>query len=301
MTPRSPARDEHARGLAFLATTVLCYGTLWPLTRVAVQFLSPFWYGAGRFAIAGILLFAFLAATGRLRVPPRGDWPVILSVGGVMIGIYSCFFQSGIQFVEAGRATLLGYTVPLWTLPLSVIILGERPSRRRLAGFAVAMAGLAVLFNPFSFDWGDRDVLIGNGLLMLAALIWAPVVIHLRQSRNTLSALQLAPWQVLVACLIFTIGGLIFDGAPTLVWTSDAIAVFAYAGIIGTGIGFYGVNQAIRLLPTVTSTIGLLAVPVFALIVSLVFLDEVLTWALGLGLCLVLTGVALVSAPQREG
>lgn len=301
VTASGDRHGEFARGLGFLALTVLCYGTLWPVSRMAVQFLSPYWFAFARLGLGCVVLFAILALSGRLRIPPRQDWPVIFSVGAVMLGVYSCLFQLGLQIVDAGRAALLGYTVPIWVLPLSIIVSGERPTARRLAGAAVAIIGLAVLFNPLSFDWSNRDVVLGNGLLLLAALIWAPVLVHLRMSRNVLSTFQLLPWQLLLAVVVVASAGMIFEGLPTPVWTLDALALTAYGGLVGTALGFYAVNSTMRLLPAVTSSVGVLAVPVFSLILSILFLGEVLTWSLGVGLCLVLGGVALVSVPERKG
>ena len=294
-------RSDFARGLGFLALTVLCYGTLWPVSRMAVQFLSPYWFAFARLGLGCVILFAILAISRRLRFPPKQDWPVVVSVGAVMLGIYACLFQLGLQIVDAGRAALLGYTVPVWVLPLSVILTGELPTARRLGGAGLAIAGLAVLFNPLSFDWDNGDVVLGNGLLLLAALIWAPVLLHLRMSRTVLTTLELLPWQLLMAIVVVAAAGLIFEGVPTLVWTVDALALTAYGGSIGVALGFYAINSTMRLLPPVTSSVGVLAVPVFSLILSVLFLGEVLTWSLGLGLCLVLGGVALVSVPDRRG
>jgi len=53
-------------------------------------------------------------------------------------------------------------------------------------------------------------------------------------------------------------------------------------------------------LPTVLSTVGLLGAPVFALILSVVFLDEALTIDLTSGLVLIIGGIALVSVPDRR-
>lgn len=300
MTPREPTDGEHFRGFAFLGLTVLCYGTLWPVTRVAVEFLSPYWFAFARLGTACVVLFILLGVTGKLRIPPKQDLPVVLSVGGVMLGVYSCLFQLGLQIVDAGRAALLGYTVPIWVLPLSYLILGERPSVRRLAGAALSVAGLGVLFNPQSFDWGDRDVIIGNSMLLIAALVWAPVLLHLRVNRPVLSTFQLLPWQLLVAVVVVGGAGLIFEGPPTPVWTAKAIVLAAYGGLVGTALGFYAINSALRLLPTVTSSVGVLTVPVFSLLISVLFLGEELTWSLVTGLCLVLGGVALVSVPERK-
>jgi drug/metabolite transporter (DMT)-like permease len=78
------------------------------------------------------------------------------------------------------------------------------------------------------------------------------------------------------------------------------VGVFAYGGIMGTAVAMLSVTTAIRYLPTVVSTVGLLGVPVFALTLSVVFLNETLTFGLAAGLVLILAGIGLVSVPDRR-
>ena len=74
-----------------------------------------------------------------------------------------------------------------------------------------------------------------------------------------------------------------------------------YAGIVCSGIGNWGVTTAIMNLPATTSTIGLLGVPVLAIIISIAFLGEILTWPLFIGLVLIVCGIAAVTLSQSQG
>jgi drug/metabolite transporter (DMT)-like permease len=76
--------------------------------------------------------------------------------------------------------------------------------------------------------------------------------------------------------------------------------LFLYAGVVGSGIGNWGVTTAILNLPATTSTVGLLGVPVFATVLSVLFLGEALTLPLGAGLILIVGGIAAVTI-ARDG
>jgi drug/metabolite transporter (DMT)-like permease len=93
---------------------------------------------------------------------------------------------------------------------------------------------------------------------------------------------------------------LIFDPLPVFTGSMLEVGVFAYGGIMGTAVAMLSVTTAIRYLPTVVSTVGLLGVPVFALTLSVVFLNETLTFGLAAGLVLILAGIGLVSVPDRR-
>jgi drug/metabolite transporter (DMT)-like permease len=287
-------------GYGLLAVAVFCYAGLWLAGRVVAEFVSPYWFSCARLGLGTAVLFVLLAATGRLRVPRRGDWQIVVSVAFFMFGSYSILFQLALQFVHAGRASMMGYTFPIWVMLLSVLLLKERPSARRLIGLTVAMAGLGLLFNPSAFDWNDANVVLGNGLLLLAALLWSPVVIHLRVHRSTLTPLQLAPWQLLLSTAIVGAVGWVVEGPPQFAWPPEATWALAYGGLIGTALAVWAINTAFQRLPPVVAAIGMLGVPVIALLVSVSFLGEPLTAWLVIGMALVMSGIALVSLPTKR-
>lgn len=287
--------DNRRLGIVALATTVFCYGTLWSSAKLSLAYIPPLWYTAGRFAIGALFIVALLLLQGRFRLPPRGDLPVVLSVGGLMLGTYSSIFQSALEYVHAGRASILGYTTTVFVAPVAVFLLGERLRGLRLAGLAASLGGLAALFNPSEFDWSDPVALRGNAMLILTALIWSAVILHLRLHRQQADTLQLAPWQLLVAFAVAAVSALALEGLPDFPVGVEGAAFLLYGGIVATGLGIWGVTTTFRNLPTAVSTVGLLGVPVIALAVSVAFLGEPMTLSLGVGLVLIVGGIAAVT------
>ena len=51
-------------------------------------------------------------------------------------------------------------------------------------------------------DWTDRNVLIGNGLLVLCVMLWSGVILHLRVHRQVSDTLSLVPWYLVVSGLV---------------------------------------------------------------------------------------------------
>ena len=134
-----------------------------------------------------------------LRLPSRHDLPLILSIGVLMLAFYTTLMHIALIYVEAGRAALLGYTTPLWVMPAAYLLFGEKPSGRKLIGMIIAMIGLVILFSPGAFDWSDGDVVLGNALLMVCALLWSVTIIHIRAYRPVLTPIQLAPFQLMIS------------------------------------------------------------------------------------------------------
>jgi drug/metabolite transporter (DMT)-like permease len=280
-------------GVFYLLTVVLAWGLTWPVNKVLLQSLSPLWMMALRSAIATVALFAIAAILGRLARPPRADGPVLLSITLLhMIG-FGVLAAWGLQLVPTGRSVVLAYTTPLWVAPGAALFLGERLTARRLTGVVVGLVGLAALFNPLAFDWSDRNAILGNGAILLAALLWAASILHIRGHRWQSTPFDLVPWEMLLATALVTPLALLADGPPTADYDARLLALLLYAGIPGTAIAYWATAMASRALPAVTTALGLLATPVLSVVVATLWLGEPVTLSLVAAIVLILGGVAL--------
>ena len=292
--------ENRRLGLVALAVTIFCFGTLWTAAKVAVDHVSPLWFTAGRFATGAIAISLVAAAFGQFRLPPRADVPIILSVGCLMFGVYSSIFQNALEFVHAGRATILGYTPAIFVTPAAVFLLGEGLSRTRLIGLIAAITGFLTLFNPLELDWSDSKALLGNGLIVFCVLLWSCVILHLRVHRQVSDTLQLVPYYLLTACVVASVFAAIFEGRPSFEMTGTVWSLYLYTGLVCSALGNWAVTTAIRNLPSAVSTVGFLGVPVLALIISITFLGERLTISLGLGILLIIGGITVVTISKDK-
>ena len=190
--------------MIFLVAVVLAWGLTWPVNKLLLESLPPLWLMALRSAIATAVLFAVAVARGRLAAPPRADLPVLLSITLLHIVGFGLLAAWGLRLVPTGRSVVLAYTTPLWVIPGARLFLGERLTLRQLGGVAVGLLGLAVLFNPLAFDWTDRDALLGNCAIVLAAFLWAASILHIRGHAWQSTPFDLVPWEMLLATTLFT-------------------------------------------------------------------------------------------------
>ncbi|MGE0630333.1 MAG: DMT family transporter, partial [Hyphomicrobiaceae bacterium] len=294
------ARAQTAAGFAFLATAILLYGGLWPVMRMSVPYIPPFWFATIRVFIGSMALFAILAAGGRLRIPQRSDVPAVLSVGIFMMGLYAVLVHYAVQFVPAGRGALLAYSTPIWVMPVAVLFLGEKLTKLRAVGLVCGLSGLIILFNPAAFDWADPHILLGNGLCILAAISWSVAILHMRSHKWNLTPLQLAPWQLLVATAVCLPFAFLLEPRTDLRVGVPLALLVAYGGVIGTAVAMWCVVSSIQRIGAVTTSVGLLGGPVVALVTSVLFLGEALTMTLASGLVLIISGIAMVSLAQAR-
>jgi drug/metabolite transporter (DMT)-like permease len=278
--------------LLLLSVAVATWGLNWTVTKTLVHSVSPLWTAAIRSAIASVALFVLLLARGHLIMPRRGDVPVILSVALLHMGAFSALVAFGIQFVPVGRSIVLGYSTPLWVAPAAWLFLSEPLTRSRVAGIGLGLAGLATLFNPLAFDWSDRSALVGNGMILLAAVCWAANILYVRAHNWISSPFQLVFWQALLATSVLSTLALSIEGMPRIAWSPALVGTFLYAGC-GAALAHGAMVMVNRSLPAVTTSLGLLATPVVGVATSAICLGEPVGISLMLAMAMILGGIAL--------
>jgi drug/metabolite transporter (DMT)-like permease len=287
--------------LLLLASAVLCaWGVSWPVMKLALHEAPPLWLVALRLGIGCIVLFIALGISGREFLPSRQSLPLLLSVGLAQMGGFTMLITLGLTHVEAGRSAILAYTTPLWVTPIAVLFFKEPLSKLALLGIILGIMGVVCLFNPLSFNWGNHTALMGNGLLLLAAFVWALVIIHIRFGKHHRTPLELAPWQMLLGAIFIAMMAYIFEPNPVIHWSWPLVAELSYLGPIASAFAYWGAIELNRQLPATTISLLLLAVPVIGLLSSAAILGEKITMNTLLAMLLILTGLACVALTKRK-
>jgi drug/metabolite transporter (DMT)-like permease len=286
--------------LVLLLFVIILWGANWPVMKVGLHFISPLRFAAARMVMGAVILFGVAAMLGELRWPSRRDWPIVLAVGAIQMAAFMALATVGLQFVPAGRSAILAYTTPLWVTPLAIYVLGERLTRLKLYGLLCGLGGVAVLFNPFGFDWHNPHVLLGNGLLLAAAFLWALLIVQVRRHRWQGSPLSLGPWQFSVAAALLVPVALVFEADRPWQGSVELGWVLLYNGPLATAFCFWAMLTINRALPAITTSLGSLGVPAFGLLASTLALGEPVTLTNVLGFLLIAGGVVGVILADRR-
>ncbi len=277
---------------------MLAWGLTWPINKVILGSVPPVWAVAVRTAIGGVALFVLAAVQRRLALPPRQDLPVLVSIALLhMIG-FGVLSSVGLQTVPTGRSVVLAYTTPLWVVPGAALFLGERLTARRTVGVLLGLTGLVVLFNPLAFDWTQRGAVAGNLAILAAALLWAASILHIRGHRWRSTPFDLLPWETLLATAMLAPLAYLLAGPPAFELDAPLVGMLLYAGVPGTALAYWAVATASRHLPAITTSLGLLATPVFSIVVAAVWLQELPTADVLAAMGLILSGIAIGSASE---
>lgn len=276
-----------------IAAVVLILGMNWPFMAIGLRSISALWMVALRLIGASIALFALAAATGRLRLPTRSDYPIVASVAFLRLSVVFMLVFTALEIVPPGRSSILVWTSSLWTVPIAVAFLGERMNRLRWLGMVAGAAGIILVFEPGRLDWADGRVVTGHLMLLAAAIISASVTVHIRGHRWVSTPLGLLPWQMLVAAVPMATIALIAEGIPSVDWYPGLAAIVLYQGVAASGVAMWGQLTVLRSHPAISTSLAFMAIPVVGLMSSAVIVDEALGLSVIAGLVLVLLGVGL--------
>lgn len=291
----------HAPRVAYvlLVGLALVWGGHWVVSKIGLRDMAPFTYGSLRAATGALTLMVLLAARGQLRRPPREDLPIVVSVGLGQIAAGIALMNLALQAVPAGRSSVLVFTMPLWVAVDLAVIFRIRPNRFEAGGLALGMIGIVTLLNPAALDWGSQGELLGSAGLLLSALLWALVTIHVRHHRWHASPMDLQPWQLCVALVpLFALAVILEPGLPVH-WSVGTVLVILYSGPLASAFAYWANQSITRSLGPLASSTGMLAVPVVGLVTGSLALGERITPLDVAGFAAVLAGVALASRSPR--
>jgi drug/metabolite transporter (DMT)-like permease len=287
------ANRPHLLTLFYLAFTVLVWGGNWPMLKIAVGDAPPITFTLFRL-LGSVSAIGLLLALRRERfVPERGERLMLGCSGFLQIGATLGANMIGLQFLAAGRAAVLTFTMPLWAIPLGMWLLRERPGRLKLLGGLVGLLGLGVFFDPGLVDWSDPKALFGNGVIILGAISWALGAVLYRRRRWRSAFWTQIFWQIAMSGLPLIPVALLFETGRPIHWTPALFIAWAFTAFLGTGVAYWCWARVLTDMPAATAGQVTMLVPVLAFFFSATFFGEVVTLQVVLSIALIFLGLFL--------
>jgi len=259
--------------------------------RVAVPAFGTAAVAEGRALFAALFLVPWVVWVARQRIAPLERWKDHLTVALVNnVAPFVCFaWAAGV--LPAGYLAVINGMVPLWAAIIAVPVLKERLGFGRIGGFALGIAGVALIVNlgPVEMGWKTSLGALA-GIAGAAFWGWAGVIIKQRSGR--LPPMGLAAGSIAFAALLMA--PLWAAAPPPAAWSAISIASLVALGAVCSGIAYLPFFTLIRDIgPSRTLTVGL-AVPVLGILWGWLFLDEAVTLGMLAGTALVLGALVLV-------
>ncbi len=295
------ALSPQRRALLLMILTALVWAGLFPTGKVALRSIPPFTFAAIRLTIGAALLFLYLQRKNDTEEMPVSWTPrlvgsfLFLGFTGYLLSVGGSY--QGLRFTTATNAALLNAASPIAIALLAAIFLREKMSAKMLLGIVISIVGVGVIVARGSWQVITASAYNPGDLIIVATLfawgIYTTYGRHLMQVVSPLTATTYAyiagATYLLIACWLTE-----WESWQVAETRWDSWLAVAYQSTLGTFAHFW-YYQAVEILGPSRAGVFINLVPVMAIGIAYVFLDEALTLPHLVGGLIVLVGVGVAA------
>ncbi len=257
----NPVRGATARPspLLFIGSLLaihLVWGSTYLAIRYAVETIPPLFTAATRHLVAGTALYLWMRARGERAT--REQWRSALVLGALYFLIGHGGLHWAEQVVPSGLAAVLIAIEPIFIALLTSLLLGGgRPSAVTWAGFALGLAGVALLVqgDPASSKPGHG---LGAIMILLGAFSWSLGVVYSRRAVLPKNPILTSAMAMMSGAVLLLLAGLAIGEHRSLnlgAITQRSALALLYLIVFGSLVAFTAYNWLLdHVSPTLIAT-----------------------------------------------
>ncbi|MCO5145413.1 MAG: DMT family transporter [Aquamicrobium sp.] len=290
------SRPMTMREWAMLLVLAAVWGGSFFFNGIAVRELPVFTIVVARVALAALILYALLRLAGDALPRAPRIWRAFFVMGLINNVVPFSLIVWGQQHIASGVASILNASTPLFTVVLAHFLTGdEKMSAGRVAGVVTGFAGVAVMIGLDAAQALGAHV-AAQALCLAAAISYAFAGIYGRRfGAMGLSPMATATGQVTASSLLLVPLVLVVDRPWTLAMPGMAtFAALAGVAALSTALAYV---LYFRILASAGATNLLLVtflIPVSAILLGVLFLDEMLLPRHVAGMALIGLGLSAI-------
>ena len=285
---------------AIVLLIILCasWGLQQISIKIAVQSIAPALQGGLRSIGAAMLLYLWMVARREKIVLNDGTFWWGMSVG-LFFSIEFLLIYWGLEFTSASRSVIFLYTMPFITaVGAHWFVPGESMGKAQFAGLCCAFLGIVTAFSE-SIGRPQSSMLIGDTMLLLAAVFWAAATIMVKASPlRRIRASSVLLYQLVVSAVLLPLGAVLLGQTEITNMTPLIVGCMAYQIIWVAFITYLAWFWLIRNYPASKLSAFLFLTPLFGVLEGIILLDEQITYRLLTALAMVCIGIYVVNRTQ---
>ena len=281
-----------------LVGITLMWGINWPMMKIALREVSPMYFRGVTMGLGALwLLFYFRFQGLRLWPANRREWRDIVLLGIPNMFLWHALSILGVMSLPSGRASILGFPMPVWTVVIGVMFMGAQFTPRIVAAVIATLAAIGLLISHEFTALQGRPM--GILWMELGALSWAIGTLWMRRISFTMPVQSLTVWMMLISSPL-----ILWVAAGTEPWPTWELSPLAWGSLVYAVLINYGFAQIIwfgmaRDLPPATSAMSIMAVPVVGTLSASLLIGELPHWQDYAAMVCVVLAIAAVLLPKR--
>jgi drug/metabolite transporter (DMT)-like permease len=244
------------------------------------------------------LMFYFRMRGLRLWPETAREWRDIVLLGIPNIFLWHTLSILGVMALPSGRASILGFMFPVWTVVFGVLFMGQQLNKRIVIAVVAALLGIGLLISHELNALQGRPM--GIVWMELGAISWAIGTLWMRRIPFTMPVQSLTVWMMFLSSPV-----ILLLASATETWPTWQITPLAWGSLFYAVFVNYGFAQIIwfgmaRDLPPATSAMSIMAVPVTGTLFATFMVGEWPHWQDYVAMVCVVTAIAAVLLPSRS-
>lgn len=256
------------------AICTLIWGSTWIVIRDQLGVVPPSWSVTYRFVVAGAAMAVWAWVRGESLLLDRRGWLFAVALGLFQFCGNFNFVYRAEHFITSGLVAVIFALMILPNALLGRAFLKQRLGAQLMAGCAVSVAGVALLFvHEIRVDPAGGAAVVTGILLTLGGVMSASTA-NIMQGTQTARAYPMAA-MLAVAMLL----GAVMDGAfawvttgpPVFEWRTGYVLGVLYLGLAASALAFPLYFGVLRVIGPAKAAYSGVIVPVIAMLLSTVF------------------------------
>jgi drug/metabolite transporter (DMT)-like permease len=268
--------------------------------KLAVTEMAPMRFRSLCLVAGAAGLFTMAWANGLRLAVPTGQWRRLVVIALFNICGWNICAIYGVSLMASGRAAILGYTMPVWSVPLSVWLLGEPFTRRRALGVALGISGMLFLLGGEIQAVGRSP--LGALCMLGAAVTWALGTVMMKRWPVDLPPSTFTAWQLVVGLVPILVIALVAERGPfnPFVLSTGPLLGVLFNLVVAFNFSYWAWYKIALLAPVGVSSLSVMMIPVVGVFSGMLVLGEAPGWNDYVALALVVAALSTVMIPQRN-
>lgn len=295
---RYSSHEHRRKAYIFLILTTSIWGSLYVVTRIALETVPPITLLLFRYVVASLALYVLARHSGKLvRIKPEHRGTIIF------IGAVAYFLSVGAQilgtkYAGPSVAALINAMNPVFITLFAVFLLNEKLTCNKVFALLTTLAGAYIILG------GPKAVgaVIGGFFSLFSVLLWSISAIFVRRVTQHYDAITVTAYAIFVAtlCALPAAGIELALVPPCAIFSLTNIVCFLYLGVICTGLASILWNKSLSLVEASTCSLFYPIQPLVSVLLGITVLGEKMSLRFMTGALLVVGGIIYATLAEKH-